>query len=147
METTDRELLHRLAALMGWPQWDFVAGDAAFPAGTTYWADTGYRCGVLVYRPDGEQSGACWNPLVTPADAVELAEYLSRDDSPYTLEVARTYKERWRVGSPGWAALFVPRFSHMDGDQVEERCLTYGVWAPTFARAVSLAALHVVVGL
>lgn len=142
-QESDRALLHRLAPLMGWPQWDWSkGGDAEFAASVTYWADWGYEAGLSVYRP-GDVTGRVWNPLTSPADAIELAEYVSRADSPHTLEVARTYERTWREGPPGWAALFVSRYERAEGegDQVEERCLHLGDWAPTFARAVSLAAI------
>lgn len=128
----DRARLHKLAALMGWPRWDWErGGDATFAAGVTFWADFGYTPGLLVYV-EGSEHGRIWNPLTSERDALELAEHLTPHGSVWCLEVDRAYQHTYGEGPRGWSASFFQR-----GRLAEATA----VWAPTLARAICLAAL------
>lgn len=142
-QTDERVLLRRLAALMGWAEWAIVTSGESSPMPSldaTTWLDQGDSEGLTVYR-DADDVGNIWNPFECEADAIELAEHLSREGSPRGLEIARSYERAWGQGPMGWAALFFERNTYAEPGHITDRLDTSGTWAPTFARAVSLAAL------
>lgn len=139
-QTDERVLLRRLAALMGWAEFRVGSGEPVPPLDSVSWADEGDPWGIVVWR-DADDEGAHWNPFTREGDAIELAEYLSREGSTHGLEMARAYERAWGQGPIGWAALFFDRATYAEPDHITDRLDAEGVWAPAFARAVSLAAL------
>lgn len=139
-QTDERVQLRRLAALMGWAEFRVGSGEPVPPLDSVSWADEGDPWGIVVWR-DADDEGAYWNSFTNESDAIELAEHLSREGSPRGLELARSYERAWGLGPMGWAALFFDRGIDAEPVHITDRLDAEGTWAPTFARAVSLAAL------